>query len=225
MSIIERPNAEALYRALNIYRDTMRPFIIKCMPVTPGISTEAQINEALPALFQDSFSRELGEHGSNPIGVMDIKHFGYIISHYWSPYFNQRFNCKINRISASLREIEKARNLIAHPNDRDIESKATQNYLHKIASSLKSIDAEEEADQVEEIISDLNHSQQFEPADEHSRAEAPSGIAGCHGHEYNGEVENELILDLLLAMERQTHKLDELSRILKETQQLIRRHG
>ena len=66
MNSPKRPNQDALYQALNIYRDAMRPFILKNLKAVQDLAPK------------DRFENEAD---------IDIGNFPYLVREYWARCF------------------------------------------------------------------------------------------------------------------------------------------
>ena len=71
MNSPKRPNQDALYQALNIYRDAMRPFILRNLKTVQGLAPEDQ--------FQNEADIDFGD-------------FPHLFRKYWHDAFKQRFD-------------------------------------------------------------------------------------------------------------------------------------
>ena len=67
----KRPNQDALYQALNIYRDVMRPFILKNLKTVQDLSPK------------DRFENE---------AEIDVGDFPYLFREYWHDVFKYLFD-------------------------------------------------------------------------------------------------------------------------------------
>ena len=66
MQTTNRPNEDALRQAVDIYRDAMRPFIVRQLKRVPGSTVEGLIGRGLGDRQADEFYRKLSEN--NDIG-------------------------------------------------------------------------------------------------------------------------------------------------------------
>ena len=96
----KRPNQDALYQALNIYRDAMRPFILRNLKTVHGLAPE------------DRFQNEAD---------IDIGNFPHLLRKYWRDAFEQRFDPDRD-VRSAVGLITEARNKVAHPRTEDIDS-------------------------------------------------------------------------------------------------------
>lgn len=77
------PNREALRKAHDIYRDVMRPFIVRCLKRVQGEKVEDLIRDSLPYEEEERFEEDLQKHNENIEAAIDINHFPHIIRKYW----------------------------------------------------------------------------------------------------------------------------------------------
>ena len=129
MNSPKRPNQDALYQALNIYRDAMRPFILRHLKTVQGLAPE------------DRFQSEAN---------IDIGKFPHIFRRYWREVFEQRFDPDRD-VRSAVGLITEARNKVAHPQTEDFTSGYALSRLHEIADILGQINVPEQKREVEAI--------------------------------------------------------------------------
>ena len=129
MNSSKRPNQDALYQALNIYRDTMRPFILRNLKRVQGLPPE------------DHFQNEAD---------IDIGDFPHLFRRYWRDAFEQRFDPDRD-VRSAVGLITEARNKVAHPQTEDFTPEYALSRLHEIADMLGQINAPEQKREVETI--------------------------------------------------------------------------
>ena len=129
MNAPQRPNQDALYKALNIYRDAMRPFILRNLKTVQGLAPE------------DRFQNETD---------IDIGNFPYLFRKYWRDTFEQHFDPDRD-VRSAVGIITEARNKFAHPGTGDLTSGYALARLHEIADILGQINAPEQKQAVETI--------------------------------------------------------------------------
>ena len=129
MNSPKRPNQDALYQALNIYRDAMRPFILRNLKTVQGLAPE------------DRFQNEAD---------IDFGDFPHLFRRYWHNAFEQRFDPDRDARSA-VGIITEARNQVSHPGTKDIDPSYALSRLHDIADVLGQINAPDQKREVESI--------------------------------------------------------------------------
>ena len=129
MNSPKRLNQDALYQALNIYRDAMRSFILRNLKTVQGLSPE------------DRFQNEAD---------IDIGDFPHLFRKYWHNVFERRFDPDRDARSA-VGIITEARNQVSHPGTEDIDPSYSLSRLHEIADILGQINAPEQRQEVESI--------------------------------------------------------------------------
>ena len=151
MTTIERPNKEALTKAIDIYRDSMRPFVLRTLRRIPNANVETTIQRCLHDRQAESFRNTLAA-GNDLESALDANYFPVLVSnHYnWRDAFSAAFNGD-KTIQNELWLITEARNLIAHPGNQDLEEEYTRTHLYHIADVLGKINQPELKRQVEEI--------------------------------------------------------------------------
>ncbi|MDE0200469.1 MAG: hypothetical protein OXK78_19845 [Caldilineaceae bacterium] len=143
MPIIDRPNKDALIKALDIFLDKMRPFFIECLRHAPGATVRIALERSLNGEQSTNFARN---HHASPdlLSAMEVSYFATVTETYWEEVFSSRFGGD-RRIIRKLRKIRVARNRASHPPHlRDLDAEFTQGSLCHIAYVLGSIRASEE---------------------------------------------------------------------------------
>ncbi len=144
MTTINRPNKDALNKALDIFRDAMRPFIIRNLSRVPGRRATDLINYSLQ-------SRTNAPRNYNNLeDSIDINDFPLLIRDYWRDVFSSAF-APDRSVQNALWQIKEARNRAAHPSSRDIDPEFTRAHLFHIADMLGKINAPNEKRAVEDI--------------------------------------------------------------------------
>ena len=129
MNSSKRPNQDGLYQALNIYRDAMRPFILKNLKAVQDLAPE------------DRFENEAD---------IDIGNFPYLFREYWHDVFKHCFDPDRD-IRSAVGLITEARNNVSHPETGDIDPSYALSRLHEIGDILGQINAPEQKREVESI--------------------------------------------------------------------------
>ena len=155
MNVIERPNRDTLNKALDIYRDAMRPFIIRSLKRVQGKTVEDAIADSLPIKKANEFHSFLQSNGGSVEAAIDIGDFPSLISRNWKqevlgPQFTSDMTSQ-----DKLRIIAQARNYAAHPGTMDLDSEYTRVRLSLISEVLEKINAPEEKIAVENLRDQL----------------------------------------------------------------------
>ena len=129
MNLTKFPNRDALYNALNIYRDAMRSFIFKNMKMVPGLLQKENIQNETDT---------------------DINDFPHLFRRHWSTAFVHRFDSD-REVRSAVGVITEARNMISHPGAEDLPSGYASGRLYEIADMLGQINAPEQKREVEAI--------------------------------------------------------------------------
>lgn len=145
----ERPNKKALADALDIYRDAMRPFIIRCLKRTRGRTVQESILDALRDEQYGQFERDMDE-GRSIADAIDISNFPWIVRFHWREVFCNIFRQGI-KPQDMLHMIADARNRVSHPDSQDIDLGDTLCYLNCITDVLAEINASEQSQSVASI--------------------------------------------------------------------------
>ena len=153
MQTTNRPNRDALMRAIDIYRDAMRPFIVRQLRRVQGATVEELIERGLGGRQTDEFYRRLAEN-SDIESAIDLNYFPRVVRDNWRGAFAQHFNDDPS-VQNMLWLIKTARDQIAHPGTQDIEAEYTRVHLYHVADLLGRINAPDEKQAVEEIRDNL----------------------------------------------------------------------
>ncbi len=129
MNSPNRPNQDALYQALNIYCDAMRPFILRNLKTVQGLSPE------------DRFQNEAD---------IDFGDFPHLFRKYWHDVFKHRFDPDRD-VRSAVGIITEARNNTFHTETEDLALGYALARLHEIADMLGQINAPEQKGEVETI--------------------------------------------------------------------------
>ena len=151
--MVPRPNKRVLIDALDIYRDAMRPFIVKRMRRLPGKSVELSLKRALNE-DQYMLLERNAEPGQQIEDALDINHFAPLVKFYWWDVFRAAFKPQAEAWE-TLFVISEARNRVSHPGPHDIERPYALACLDDIASVLVSISALEAREEVVAIMNEL----------------------------------------------------------------------
>lgn len=103
--ISNTPNKDCLVRALDIYRDCMRDFIVRTIE-SQGIGIDA-MRKSLN-ISHKHYDR------SDERNAFDVGHFYRIIEHYWKESFKEAFNGDASVLNA-IKQVSSIRNEAAHP--------------------------------------------------------------------------------------------------------------
>ena len=149
----DRPNYRALNDALSIYRDEMRPFIVRNLKRVPGKDVETAIKMAL----RDGQYNQYDANRKSGIGVddaLDIGDFLPLVRAYWQDSFGDAFG-RNNGVWGRMSAIAEARNIVAHPRSADMDVDYAIQGLDNIAEMLSAINRPEQGDEVKVIRSRL----------------------------------------------------------------------
>lgn len=153
MTLSDRPNYQALDDALFIYRDEMRPFIIRNLKRVPGKDVETAVRAAL----RDGQYNQYEANRKSGLSVedsLDIGDFLTLVRTYWQDSFGDAFS-RNNSVWGRMGEIAEARNMVAHPRSDDMDFDYAIKGLDNIAEMLAAINRPEQGDEVKVIRSRL----------------------------------------------------------------------
>ena len=149
MAKTARPNRDALSDALDIYRDAMRPFIVRYLKQVKGRRVEDVISDSLNDRQAEQFRQNLTQ-GRSVEDAIDINDFPHLVSRQWHAVLGQVF--KDDRaVQNRLWLIVEARNKASHPSTQDMDTAEVVTDLHLISVVLGRINASDAKREVEGI--------------------------------------------------------------------------
>ena len=146
MSAEPRPYRSAVTAALDIYRDAMRPFIIRHLKRAQGRNLSAAILSALRHDRASIIDSELQRRKSVD-EVLDIGDFPRLVKHYWQDGFRTAFNSDTT-LQDALYRIAETRNEAVHPGNSDLSLETAQTCLADIEKVLGIVRALEHREEV-----------------------------------------------------------------------------
>ena len=149
----ERPNKKVLADALDIYRDAMRPFIVRRLRRVRGRTVDDCVQSALHDYRYIQIKDQI-EEGRTVEEAIDINDFPKLVSQYWREEFYSAFKPDSEARDA-IYTIADARNKISHPDSQDIELEYAVDRLNDIVLVLAEINLPEQSQAVEDIRSAL----------------------------------------------------------------------
>ena len=182
MNTIHRPNRDTLQKALDIYRDAMRPFLVRCLRQVRGTNVQAVISRSLGNRRADEFERARRSAG-NVESAIDINDFPTLVSRNWG---RETFETRLNgdkTFQNQLWLIADARNHVAHPGTHDLGDDYTRTHLFLIADVLKKINAHTEEQDVQIIrdkcFSEPDSQDEMSSLPSNTQTEAPPSQSGA----------------------------------------------
>lgn len=157
MPIVDRPNKEALTKAIDIFLDSMRHFFLESLKAAPGATARVALEQSLRDHQREDLVNNL-QRGSDLPSSIEISHFETIAKSYWDEVFSASFGGD-RKILTKFRKITRARNKVSHPAYmRDLEGGYTRGVLCHIAYVLRRIRALEECRAVTLLWEDIGRS-------------------------------------------------------------------
>ncbi len=123
MVTTDRPNKDALSDAIDIYRDAMRPFLLRRLRQVPGNTVDAAICAAVGDRRADEVKQRLGQ-GSKIDDVIDVNDFPHLVQRHWREFSDAFGDDKA--IQSELWFINRARNSVSHPGSQALETAVIQ---------------------------------------------------------------------------------------------------
>ncbi len=156
MAIVERPNQDALSRAINLYLDAIRPFLTRNLKKVSGKTVVEALESSLPHDKTVNFAKDFPK-ADNLESAIEVSHVEHVIREYWGDVFAPHFrNCK--GVFAKLKCVAVARNQVAHPPyRRDLDGIVTQEYLDTIEELIGVVGTSEERATVANLKAELKN--------------------------------------------------------------------
>lgn len=143
MPVVDRPNKEALIKALDIFLDKMRPFFFECLRHAPGATVRIALERSLKGNQSKNFARNLHSN-ADLLSAIEVSYFATLTETYWEDIFSARFGGD-RKIVGKFRKITEARHTASHPPHlRDLDEEFAIGSLCHIAYVLGKIRASEE---------------------------------------------------------------------------------
>ncbi len=152
MTTTSRPNRDALQSALDVFRDAMRPFIVRCLRRAPGRNVEQAIEHALKDRQRQQFRDNL--RARDVVDAIDVGHFPDLIGRWWREVFDREFDGD-RTVQNALWQIAKIRNEVAHPSATDVDAEYARSRLYDVADLLGRINRPDEKRAVRNISGSL----------------------------------------------------------------------
>ena len=153
MATVERPHRRALDEAIGIYRDAMRPFILRCLRRVRGSTVEETIRRSLPPKQADTFNLNRRQ-GRDLASAIDVNIFRPLVQRNWSTFRDDFWDDRTVLDAMGL--IATARDSTAHPEDkRDLDAEYTRVTLYHLVFVLGRINAPDQKRAVENIRTQL----------------------------------------------------------------------
>ncbi len=153
MTTISRPNKDALVKAIDIYRDAMRPYLTHHLRQVPGKRVEDTIRQALRGSQVNQFEQNL-RTGRSVEESIDINDFPELVKFHWQDLFSRLFP-EDRVIRNRLYDIKTIRDEASHPGASDLDEEKTRAHIYMVADVLSKIGRAEEKTAVENIRDNL----------------------------------------------------------------------
>ena len=150
MTTIDRPNIDALRRAIDIYRDCMRKFLLHHLKRIQGRTVDQAVADVLPP----SEVNNLVDHqklGKAIEDFIDVNHFPRLIRDYWHPVFSRVWPSS-PPVHSQCEYIRVVRNEAYHPGTQDIGTAQTVTCLQHIVEVLDLINCPDERATVAQLL-------------------------------------------------------------------------
>lgn len=143
-----RPNRACLQEAVDIYRDAMRPFLIRELKKQRGVKPEEAIRQSLPLASQDQFAKNLQSGGALEAAI-DVNDFPHVVQRNRDAFHSclERDRSFTNKLWL----VKDGRDKVSHPSPQDLDSEYVRTQLFLIADVLNVIGAAAPQSQVEKI--------------------------------------------------------------------------
>lgn len=147
-NVIARPNSAAVFTALGVYLDVMRPFVVRNMPVYPGTANAcALLRDSLPLEMQGDFDKQLQRHSGDESLTIEVTHIPHIVKRNWDLSFARKFDRNRTYITR-MEGLAKYRNMVSHPSAADVSIGQAESVFHCVEKITTQIDREDASAQV-----------------------------------------------------------------------------
>lgn len=146
--VIARPNSNAVFSALGVYLDVMRPFVVQKMPVFRGTAdTRALLRDSMPIEMRSEFDKRMVQYEGDESLTIDVTHIPHIVRKNWQYGFSREFNGQRVYIT-KMEALAKSRNLVCHPSAEDVSTNQAESVFHCVEKITAQIDREDACEQV-----------------------------------------------------------------------------
>lgn len=142
-----RPNEAYLQEAVSVYRDAMRPFIVREFKKQRGVKPEEAIRQSLSPAKLDLFDRNLRAGGLE--SAIDVNDFPAIVQRNRDAF--QSCYDRNPAFLSKLWDVVEGRNAVAHPGNQDLDGEFVRTRLSIIVEVLGIIGAAASQSQVEKV--------------------------------------------------------------------------
>ena len=142
-----RPNQAYLQEAVSVYRDAMRPFIVRELKKQRGVKPEEAVRQSLSSAKLDLFDRNLRASGLE--SAIDVNDFPAIVQRNRDAF--QSCYDRNPAFMSKLWDVVEGRNAVAHPSNQDLDGEFVRTRISIIVEVLGIIGAAAPQSQVEKI--------------------------------------------------------------------------
>ncbi len=130
------PNRDAIRRCLDLYLDTMQPFVVRIIQRNRGYTVRETIYGALSEVQARAFEDNVARAGGRVEVALDIGLLTRIITFYWNGLFREPFKSSAT-IRTSLNYLRDMRNVVAHRASGDPDDFSTLTLLHHLVDVME----------------------------------------------------------------------------------------
>ena len=150
-------NKDTLIKAIDLFRNAMRDFLVRHLDGANGLSVEEAVRSAYQNFRDERILRDLQNHidAKKPIvDFIDVFHFKQLLVFHWNTVFRPIFGDK--DIQDDCWNIVTIRNKTHHPGRTlAIGNAATRMYLLHMERALRLIDCQKEQTQIQQMLERL----------------------------------------------------------------------
>ena len=157
MTTAQYPNADALHKALAIYRNEISEFVARVLRQKSGSRLEQSVANSLTDRQRQGFADNMRENGGDVPRCIEVGFIPNLVERNWSDLFQHQF-ANANTIRTILRTIRDIRNDIAHDTSgQDVPTEKTEANLYFISEALARINCPDQAQEVLNIRSRIRN--------------------------------------------------------------------
>ena len=157
MTIVSRPNKDSLIKAIDIYTDAMRPFIVRNLKTVRGARVDDLVERSLRDDQVRHFRQAMRKNQNNVEASIDFAYFPRIVMQYWLEVFALQFDHNLSARNV-MWQIKDARDAAAHPpSTSDMDYDLVNARLYDISDMLGRIRNQDAKSAVERIKEQLSN--------------------------------------------------------------------
>lgn len=154
--LADRPYSVAVYEAMTVYLDVIRPWMIRNMPQDYGkVGMETLVKNSIRLERQHGFQKQLDQEPGDIARALDVAHIVDVVDDNWSRSFASKFGDDTGYRN-KMSNLAKRRNQVCHPGHVDLTKNNANNAFSCIRKIAKHIGRDDAVAKIGEIEQRLN---------------------------------------------------------------------